>query len=87
MGGISYGHAARQQTSTSIGTFHACICLQVPDEKDLLKRRIRAEQRKQRALTLLDGSNESPAVAPGKSGKSLVSGTVGCTKAITLVVR
>lgn len=72
----------------------------VPDEDDLLKRRVKAEQRKQRALMAADetaidvvqalASGAAPATDPAlvRSGtKSLATGTVGEMKAITLVVR
>jgi hypothetical protein len=64
----------------------------VPDEEDLLKRRIKAEQRKQQAAVALDIKAVSASAAKGaalatKSGRSLAGGSVGELKAITLVVR
>jgi hypothetical protein len=67
-------------------------CLQVPDEEDLLKRRIKAEQRKQQAAVALEikaasTSAATAAALASKSGTSLAGGSVGELKAITLVVR
>lgn len=68
------------------------VCLQVPDEEDLLKRRIKAEQRKQQAAVALEIKAASASAATetalaAKSGRSLAGGSVAEMKAITLVVR
>ncbi|WIA20601.1 hypothetical protein OEZ85_004985 [Tetradesmus obliquus] len=64
----------------------------VPDEEDLLKRRIKAEQRKQQAAIALEikassGSAATETALAAKSGRSLAGGSVAEMKAITLVVR
>jgi hypothetical protein len=64
----------------------------VPDEEDLLKRRIKAEQRKQQAAVALEirAARAGAATAAGLAGKSdhgLEAGGLGELQPITVVVR
>jgi hypothetical protein len=73
-------------------TLEMALHLQVPDEEDLLKRRIKAEQRKQQAAVALEikaasASAATAAAVAGKSSHSVAAAGLGELQPITVVVR
>lgn len=79
-------------TPRSIASF-SCVCMQLPDEQEILKRRLKAEERKRYAsvaLTVLDASSKGASSKAAKAHSAWAGDgdrAGGSVEPITLVVK